>query len=72
MENPPDRYIPGAAPTRNRPHHPAFLECSRAGSLKVDHILVSEGAKVLAAAILDRDKPMVSDHFPVTARVVFP
>ena len=44
----------------------------RAGSRKIDHILVSEGAQVLDAAIRVRDEPMVSDHFPVTARVVFP
>lgn len=49
-----------------------FWRNSRAGSLKVDHILVSDGADVLAAEIRDRDLPMVSDHFPVTARVVFP
>ena len=49
-----------------------FWKGSRAGTLKVDHILVSKGAQVLAAEIRDRDQPMVSDHFPVTARVVFP
>jgi endonuclease/exonuclease/phosphatase family metal-dependent hydrolase len=37
----------------------------------VDHILVSGGAEVLAAEIRDRDEPMVSDHFPFTARVAF-
>ena len=49
-----------------------FWRNSRSGTLKVDHILVSDDAKVLAAEILDRNMPMVSDHFPVTARVVFP
>lgn len=49
-----------------------FWRGTREGMLKVDHILVSEGAKVLAAAIRDRDFPMVSDHFPVTARIDFP
>ena len=49
-----------------------FWKGTRAGSLKVDHILVSEGAAILAAEIRDHDQPMVSDHFPVTARVVFP
>lgn len=49
-----------------------FWRGTRAGALKVDHILVSEGAEVLAADIRDHDKPMVSDHFPVTAKVVFP
>jgi endonuclease/exonuclease/phosphatase family metal-dependent hydrolase len=45
---------------------------SRAGRLKVDHILVSKNAAVTGAAIRDQDQPMVSDHFPVTAEVVFP
>jgi len=49
-----------------------FWKGSRDGSLKVDHILVSPAAKLLDAAIRDRDEPMVSDHFPVTARVRFP
>jgi endonuclease/exonuclease/phosphatase family metal-dependent hydrolase len=49
-----------------------FWRGTRAGSLKVDHILVSDGAEVCAAGIRDQDKPMVSDHFPVTARVVLP
>jgi endonuclease/exonuclease/phosphatase family metal-dependent hydrolase len=49
-----------------------FWRGSRNGSLKVDHILVSEGARVSEAEIRDRDEPMVSDHFPVTARVIFP
>lgn len=48
-----------------------FWRGTRDGTLKVDHILVSEGAKVNAAEIRDRDKPMVSDHFPVTAEVIF-
>ena len=48
-----------------------FWSDTRAGALKVDHILVSRGAVVMDAAIRDGDKPMVSDHFPVTARVVF-
>ena len=48
-----------------------FWEGTRRGRRKVDHILVSGGAEVLAAGIRDRDEPMVSDHFPVTARVKF-
>lgn len=48
-----------------------FWKGTRAGSLKVDHILVSKGAEVLSAEIRDRDQPMVSDHFPFTARVAF-
>jgi endonuclease/exonuclease/phosphatase family metal-dependent hydrolase len=38
----------------------------------VDHIFVSKGADVISAKIRDRDAPMVSDHFPTTARVIFP
>jgi endonuclease/exonuclease/phosphatase family metal-dependent hydrolase len=49
-----------------------FWKGSREGFLKVDHILVSQGAKVISAQIRDHDKPMLSDHFPFTARVVFP
>ncbi|MGD7651754.1 MAG: endonuclease/exonuclease/phosphatase family protein [Verrucomicrobiales bacterium] len=49
-----------------------FWKGSRSGRLKVDHILVSAGAEVVEAAIRDGDVPLVSDHFPVTARVIFP
>ena len=49
-----------------------FWSDSREGPLKVDHILVSRGAVVIDAAIRDGDEPMLSDHFPVTARVAFP
>lgn len=45
---------------------------SREGALKVDHILVSRGAKILEAVIVTDDQPVVSDHFPVFARVRFP
>ena len=45
---------------------------SREGPLKVDHVLVSRGAGIETAEIVSGDKPMVSDHFPVTARVKFP
>lgn len=45
---------------------------TREGSLKVDHILASKGAKVARAEILTGDKPMISDHFPVESRVMFP
>lgn len=58
------------AERRRRTLH--FWGNTRDGSLKVDHILVSRGAVLMNAAIRDGDKPMVSDHFPVTARVVFP
>lgn len=44
----------------------------RRDGLKVDHILVSRGAKIESAGIVSQDKPEVSDHFPVTARVMFP
>jgi endonuclease/exonuclease/phosphatase family metal-dependent hydrolase len=49
-----------------------FWGNSREGSLKVDHILASKGAKIISAEIVSGDQPMVSDHFPVTARVKFP
>jgi endonuclease/exonuclease/phosphatase family metal-dependent hydrolase len=49
-----------------------FWGNSREGALKVDHILVSRGAKIHSAEIISGDKPMVSDHFPVNARVEFP
>jgi len=42
------------------------------GHVKVDHIFVSRGASIKEAEILSKDKPMVSDHFPVMSRVVFP
>lgn len=45
---------------------------TREGLLKIDHILVSWNAKILEAGIVSEDEPMVSDHFPVTARVIFP
>ncbi len=41
------------------------------GPVKVDHILVSQGGEALAAEIVRGDQPMVSDHYPVTARVRF-
>ncbi len=49
-----------------------FWSDSREGNLKVDHILVSRSAKIEDAGIISSDQPMVSDHYPVTARVVFP
>jgi endonuclease/exonuclease/phosphatase family metal-dependent hydrolase len=49
-----------------------FWKGNRDGSLKVDHIMVSRGAKVREAAIIWEDDPVVSDHFPVTASVIFP
>ena len=48
-----------------------FWRGKRDGTLKVDHILVSKGAEIRSAEIRDHDQPMVSDHFPVTARVRF-
>lgn len=45
---------------------------SREGMAKIDHIFVSRGAKILEAEIISSDVPMVSDHFPVTARIIFP
>ncbi|MES2923034.1 MAG: endonuclease/exonuclease/phosphatase family protein [Verrucomicrobiota bacterium] len=49
-----------------------FWKDSREGQLKVDHIFVSRGARIEQADIVSMDQPMVSDHFPVTARVLFP
>ncbi len=49
-----------------------FWSGSRSGYLKVDHILVSQPSSVIASGIRDKDQPMVSDHFPVTATVSFP
>ncbi len=49
-----------------------FWKDSREGSLKVDHILVSKDARILEAEIISDNKPMVSDHYPVSARVLFP
>lgn len=46
-----------------------FWSADKSGNRKIDHILASKGVKVLSAEI--RDKPMVSDHFPVTAEVEF-
>ncbi len=44
----------------------------RRDGLKVDHILVSPGAEIRAAEIISQDRPEVSDHFPVSAKVTFP
>lgn len=49
-----------------------FWTKGREGRLKVDHILVSREARVEAAEILSDDVPEVSDHFPVSVRIVFP
>lgn len=49
-----------------------FWRGKRDGLLKVDHILVSKPASIIASSIRDQDNPMVSDHFPVTATVRFP
>jgi endonuclease/exonuclease/phosphatase family metal-dependent hydrolase len=49
-----------------------FWSGSREGGVKVDHILVSPGAKIESGEIISDDEPMVSDHFPVTSRVLFP
>jgi endonuclease/exonuclease/phosphatase family metal-dependent hydrolase len=49
-----------------------FWSDSRKGNLKVDHILVSRGAEIAAAEIISGDEPPVSDHYPVTASVLFP
>ena len=48
-----------------------FWKGNRDGGAKVDHILVSREAQVESAEIISDSKPLVSDHFPVTARVLF-
>jgi len=63
------QYIHASEPDRRTLH---FWKGNRDGRLKVDHILVSKNARVLGAAIVSKDRPLVSDHFPVTSRVVFP
>lgn len=42
------------------------------GPLKVDHILVSSGAKVAKAEILKEMESFISDHYAVTATISFP
>lgn len=49
-----------------------FWRGTTAGDLKVDHILVPTGTKVLAAKIRDQDQPMISDHFPVIVEIERP
>ncbi|MES2997603.1 MAG: endonuclease/exonuclease/phosphatase family protein [Verrucomicrobiota bacterium] len=49
-----------------------FWEGTAAGNRKVDHILVPENTRIIAAKIRDQDKPMLSDHFPVIAEVELP
>lgn len=39
---------------------------------KVDHILVSKGARVMEAEVVMDALPFSSDHYPVSARVIFP
>jgi len=39
---------------------------------KVDHILVSKGARVMESEVVMDALPFSSDHFPVMARVIFP
>jgi len=50
-----------------------FWNRNPSGALKVDHILVAKEARVLKSGIVTRSPQLVvSDHFPVTAKVVFP
>lgn len=39
---------------------------------KVDHILVSKGARVMESEVVMDALPFSSDHYPVMARVIFP
>ena len=48
-----------------------FWRGNAAGPVNVDHIFTTGKADILEAAIRDHDQPMLSDHFPVTARIVF-
>jgi endonuclease/exonuclease/phosphatase family metal-dependent hydrolase len=49
-----------------------FWGASPKGTLKVDHILVSKGTRILTANIHRDHTPMPSDHFPVSATVRWP
>jgi len=49
-----------------------FWSGKREGDRNVDHILVSPGAKLIAADIFTGKAPWPSDHFPVSAQIVFP
>ncbi len=49
-----------------------FWQGNEDGFLKVDHILVSANALVQESSIVSKDTPLVSDHFPVASRVIFP
>jgi len=48
-----------------------FWRGNSAGPVNVDHIFTTGNTDILEATIRDHDTPMLSDHFPVTARVVF-
>ena len=63
-----------AAANHKRPTGPTlhFWRGSAAGPLQVDHIFVSPAAKILSARIRNHDQPFLSDHFPVSAHVIFP
>ena len=49
-----------------------FFQGNHDGDVKIDHILASPGATILSAQIVNSDLPLVSDHFPVTAELLFP
>ncbi len=53
---------------RNTMH---FWKGSTEGDNTIDHILVSKDAIITAAQIISEDQPVVSDHFPITAKVKF-
>lgn len=65
-----DTYQTLHASERNR--RTLHFWSGRRDGLKVDHILVSRGARIEASGIVSEDKPEVSDHFPVSARILFP
>lgn len=49
-----------------------FWSGSHEGSLKVDHILVTQGARISTSTISYDAAPYASDHFAVSAHFIFP
>lgn len=61
--------FPGRAGQRTTLH---FWRGTTAGNLKVDHIFVPAGSKVISGKIRDEDTRLISDHFPVIVEVEVP
>jgi len=58
------------------PDHPLrptfhYWRGAAARPIHIDHILIRGQSEIQATAIRKQDDPMLSDHFPVTARVIF-